>query len=87
MSVAVENSTTATTKLTAAMCLGHFAALVRRAIETLGLGILIVVAVSVRHAHLNTAAVVGNVVTKQGSQSVSKYFQLVCYDTGTLSPE
>lgn len=78
---------TATLKPSAAMCLGRFAALVQRVTETLGLGILIAVVVSVRHAHPSTAAVVGNVVMKQGSQSASKYFQLVCYDTGTLSPE
>jgi hypothetical protein len=64
MSVAVKNSMTATTKLIAAMCLGHFAALVLRVTGTHGLGILIAVVVSVRHAHLSTATVVGNVVMK-----------------------
>lgn len=87
MSVPTGNSTTATMKPIAAMCLGHFAAPVQRVTETLGLGILIGVVASVRHVHLSTAAVMGNVIMKQGSQSASKYFQLVCYDTCTLSPK
>lgn len=78
---------TVTTKPTAAMCLGHFAALVLRATEILGLAILIAVVVSVRHAHLNTAVAVGNVVMKRGSQSASMYFRLVSYDMDARSHE
>jgi hypothetical protein len=72
MNAAVRNSMTATIKPIAAMCLGHFAALVQRAIGIPGLGILIAVVVFVRHAHLNTATVVGSVVMNWGSQSASK---------------
>lgn len=79
MSVVVENSTTATTKPTAAMCSVHFAALVLRAIGTHGLGILIAVVVNVRHARLSTATVAGNVVMKQDCQSASKSIELMYY--------
>jgi hypothetical protein len=65
---------TATIKLTAAMCLGHFAALVLRAIGTHGLGILIAVVVSVRCARRSTATVMANVVMKQDCLSASKSY-------------
>jgi hypothetical protein len=75
MSVPVETSTIVTIKPTAVMCLVLFAVLVLRATGTLGLGILIAVVVSVKHALLSTATVVESAVMNQGSQCASKAVQ------------